>query len=153
MSQTIPSPPPAADATGGETPAVDTFDSEALAYAIVEAAWDRKARNVRALDVRGLVSYTDFIIVCHGTNPRQAQAIAEHVVYELRPAKVRPMGVEGADRGEWILVDFGDAVLHVFHEPVRADYAIESVYSDAPRLPLDAPADLEDPEAEAAARR
>ena len=109
----------------------EDFDTEALAVAIVEAAWERKARNVRVLDVRGVVSYTDFIIVCHGTS------------------EVRPLGIEGADLGEWILVDFGDAVLHVFDERVRGDYAIESIYSDVPRLALsDVPEDLEDPEAE-----
>lgn len=121
--------------------------------AIVEAAWDRKARNVRVLDVRGIVSYADFLIVCHGTSPRHAQSIADFITADLRPTKVRPLGIEGADRGEWILVDFGDAVVHVFNEPVRAEFGIESIYSDAPRMQLDAPPDLEDAEAEAAGRR
>lgn len=125
------------------------FDTEALARAIVEAAWERKARNARVLDVRGIVSYTDFIIVCHGTSPRHAQGIADFVVSDLRPVKVRPLGMEGQKEGEWILVDFGDAVLHVFNEPTRAEFGIESIYSDAPRLRLDSPADLEDPEAAA----
>lgn len=133
-----------------ETP--EEFDTEALAHAIVEAAWERKARNARVLDVRGIVSYTDFIIVCHGTSPRHAQGIADFVVADLRPVKVRPLGVEGKDEGQWILVDFGDAVLHVFDEPARAEYGIESIYSDAPRLPIESPPDLEDPEAEALAR-
>ncbi|MCB9531622.1 MAG: ribosome silencing factor [Myxococcales bacterium] len=148
-----PSPQAAAPLDGAPAPEAEAFDTEALALAIAEAAWDRKARNVRALDVRGLVSYTDFIIVCHGTSPRHAQSIADNVIYELRPTKVRPLGIEGVDRGEWILVDFGDAVLHVFNEPTRVEYGLESVYADAPRMPLDAPADLEDPEAAAALRR
>ena len=130
------------------TESEEEFDTEALAMAIVEAAWEMKARNVRVLDVRGIVSYTDFIVICHGTSLRHAESIAQFVVADLRPVKVRPLGKEGGDAGGWILVDFGDAVLHVFDEPVRADYGLESIYSDAPRYPLEPPADLEDPEAE-----
>ena len=122
----------------------ESINTEALALAIAEAAWERKALNVRALDVRGIVSYTDFIVLCHATNDRQAKAIADHVTRELRPVKVRPRGTEGADSGDWILVDFVDVVFHVFLEETRAGYSLESIYSDAPRLPLDdAPPELE----------
>jgi ribosome-associated protein len=130
------------------TESEEEFDTEALAMAIAEAAWEMKARNVRILDVRGLVSYTDFIVICHGTSLRHAQSIAEFVVNDLRPVKVRPLGREGDTESGWLLVDFGDAVLHVFDEPVRAEYGLESIYSDAPLMPLEPPADLEDLEAE-----
>ena len=116
--------------------------------AIVEAAWEMKARNVRVLDVRGIVSYTDFIVICHGTSMRHAESIAQHVVADLRPVKVRPLGREGDAESGWMLVDFGDAVFHVFDEPVRADYGLESIYSDAPRMALEPPEELEDLEAE-----
>ena len=66
--------------------------------------------------------------------------------------KVRPLGVEGRDVGDWILVDFADAVLHVFNEPTRADFGLESIYSDAPRMPLDPPPGLEDVEEASALR-
>ncbi len=125
----------------------EEYDTEALARAIAEAAWEQKARNLRVLDVRGIVSYTDFIVICHGTSSRHAKGIAEFVIADLRPVKVRPLGVEGTSEGAWILVDFGDAVLHVFDEPTRPEYGLESIYSDAPRLALDSPQDLEDPEA------
>ena len=122
----------------------DTINTEALALAIAEAAWERKALNVRVLDVRGIVSYTDFIVLCHATNDRQAKAIADHVTRELRPVKIRPMGTEGGDSGDWILVDFVDVVFHVFLEETRAGYGLESIYSDAKRMPLeDAPPELE----------
>ncbi len=130
------------------TESEEEFDTEALALAIAEAAWEMKARNVRVLDVRGLVSYTDFIVICHGTSLRHAQSIAEFVVADLRPVKVRPLGREGDAESGWLLVDFGDAVLHVFDEPIRADYGLESIYSDAPRMELEPPAELEDLEAE-----
>lgn len=122
----------------------DSINTEALALAIAEAAWERKALNVRVLDVRGIVAYTDFIIVCHATNDRQAKAIAHHVTKELRPVKVRPKGIEGVESGDWILVDFVDAVLHVFLENTRADYGIEKIYHSAKRMKLeDAPPELE----------
>ncbi len=132
--------------------APEEFDTEALALAIVEAAWEKKARGVRVLDVRGIVSYTDFLIVCHGTSERHVQTIADSVIADLRPVKVRPLGVEGRDVGDWILVDFADAVLHVFNEPTRADFGLESIYSDAPRMPLDPPPGLEDVEEASALR-
>ena len=124
----------------------ESFDTQALAEAIAEACWDRKAHNVRVIDVRGLASYTDFLIVCHGTSERHAQAIADFVVEDLRPVKIRPLGKEGYRSGDWLLVDFLDAVLHVFAGEARQHYAIESLWSDAPRLALDAPEDLEFPE-------
>lgn len=134
--------------------AVDEFDTSALATAMAEAAWDIKARNVRVLDVRGMLPYADFLVICEGTSDRHAEAIAEHVCEDLRPLKIRPLGIEGLkaaggkrERGAWILVDFADAVLHVFgSRQMRSEFNIESIYADAPRLTLDAPADLEDDE-------
>ena len=67
-----------------DTAPVEGINTEALALAIAEAAWDLKAHNVRVLDVRGIVSYTDFIVICHGTSDRHAKAIAEFVITDLR---------------------------------------------------------------------
>lgn len=126
-------------------PSTEEFDTEALAEAIVDAAWDLKARNVRVIDVRGIASYTDFLVIANGTSERHAQAIASNVADELRPYKIRPMGTEGLDRGEWILVDLGDAVLHVFGNlDIRRQFNLESLYGDAPRLKIESPEDLED---------
>lgn len=113
------------------------FDTRMLALALAEAADERKALAVRILDVRGIVSYTDFIVVCHGTSTTHARAIADHVEEDLRPLKIRPRAVEGARLGEWILLDYIDVVMHVFNEPLRAEYAIESIYADAPRVPFE----------------
>lgn len=122
------------------------FDTHALALAIVEAAWDRKARSVRVLDVQGLVSYTDYLVLCHGTSEPHARAIADAVVDDLRTVKVRPIGFEGKRGADWLLVDFADAVLHVFtSREARDEYNFESMYSDAKPVELeDAPEDLED---------
>ena len=113
-----------------------TFDTRALALAIVEAAAEIKARAPRVLDVTGLVSYTDYIVVCHGTSATHVRSIAEHICEDLRPLKIRPHGLEGMTYGEWVLIDFVDVVVHVFHEPFRSEYAIESIYADAPRVDL-----------------
>lgn len=122
------------------------FDTHALALAIVEAAWDRKARSVRVLDVQGLVSYTDYLVLCHGTSEPHARAIADAVIDDLRTVKVRPIGIEGKRGADWLLVDFADAVLHVFtSREARDEYNFESMYSDAKPVELeDAPEDLED---------
>lgn len=122
----------------------ETVDTEAMAVAVAEAAWDLKARSVRVLDMRKLVSYTDYLIVCHGTSERHARSIAEHIVDDLRSVGVRPIGVEGLRESNWILVDFGDVIAHVFYEPFRQEFAIESIFADAPRLPLEPPSDLDD---------
>ena len=109
-------------------------ETELLARAIAEAAVERKACDIKCLDVRGIVSYADFIVVMHGTSARHARAIADFIVADLRPLKIRPHGVEGLDYGEWILIDFVDVVVHVFNDTMRDEYAIESIYSDAPRI-------------------
>lgn len=137
-------PPSRESCLVSETPVV--VDTEAIAQAIAEAAWDTKARNLRVLDVRKVVSYADFLVVCHGTSERHARSIAEYVVDDLRDAGLRPIGVEGLRESNWILVDYGDVVLHVFHEPFRQEYAIESIYADAPRVTLEPPGELEESE-------
>jgi ribosome-associated protein len=127
------------------TPPSDAFDTEALAEAIVDAAWDRKARNVVVIDVRGIASYTDFLVIANGTSERHAQAIADNVADELRPFGIHARGFEGRSRGDWVLLDLNDAVLHVFGTlELRQQYALESLYGDAPRLTLESPAELED---------
>lgn len=111
------------------------FDTEVLARAIAEGADERKAEDIKILDVRGIVSYADYLVVCHGNNAPHVRAIANFVVSDLR-ALIRPRHTEGLNYGEWVLVDFADVVLHVFRGDFRSDYAVESIFSDAPRLPF-----------------
>lgn len=111
------------------------FDTGVLAQAIAEAADERKAEAIRILDVRGIVSYADYIVVCHGNNAPHVRSIANFVVSDLRTV-IRPRHTEGLNYGEWVLVDFADVVLHVFRGEFRSDYAVESIFSDAPRIPF-----------------
>lgn len=73
-------------------------------------------------------------MICHGTSRRHVAAIADAIVTELRSAGVRPIGVEGQEAARWILIDFGDVVVHVFDEPMRGFYDLEGLWGDAPTV-------------------
>lgn len=103
---------------------------------IAQAAEDFKAEEIRILDLRGLTSFTDFYILCSGRSDRQVQAIADHILHQLKLQHVRPVGVEGHAAGQWILLDYGDVVVHVFHPTARAFYQIEKIWGDAPEISL-----------------
>lgn len=87
-----------------------------------------------------MCSYTDFFVICSGTNRRHVAAIAEGVMEDLRKEGQRPIGVEGLDAQRWVLADFADVILHVFDPDMRGFYDLEALWSDAPRVPI--PADL-----------
>ncbi|HET6613103.1 MAG TPA: ribosome silencing factor [Kofleriaceae bacterium] len=105
------------------------------------AALDKKALEPVLLDVGGLCSYADYILVVSGRSDRQVEAIADGVTRELRERGVRPLGVEGVDSGQWALLDFGDFVVHVFHHPMRAHFDLESLWIEAERVTIDVPAE------------
>ncbi len=99
--------------------------------AAIAAALDKKAENVRILDLRNGSAFTDFFIIATGTNIRQVQAIADGVEESLKKLGQRPSLVEGYDRGEWILVDYFDFIVHVFTPATREFYALERLWGDA----------------------
>lgn len=103
---------------------------------IAECAAERKATQIRAVDVRGLVAYADYFVICSGRSERQVRAISEHIISEMRDLGRRPLGSEGLKNGLWVLLDFGDVVVHVFHEEERQEYDIERLWSNAPEMPL-----------------
>lgn len=101
----------------------------------VEAALDKKATAMDVLAVAALTSIADYFILCSAGNERQAQAIADNVVDRLRSElNVRPLLVEGTMPGRWILVDFGDFIVHVFTEEARRFYGLERLWGDAPNV-------------------
>lgn len=81
-------------------------------------------------------TFCDVFMICHATNRRQVRAIAEGIVDDLRAHGERPIGVEGLDASRWVLIDFGDLVIHVFDEPMRGFYDLDALWGDAPRIPL-----------------
>ena len=98
-----------------------------------ELSHELKARDVVVLDLRGISSATDHFLIASGRSDVQVRAIAEHVVEELKKEGVRPAHVEGLQGGRWVLVDYIDFVVHVFHPHARDFYQLESLWGDAPR--------------------
>lgn len=100
----------------------------------VEAALARKAEELCVLDLRELSSFTDFFIVTNGNSSRQNVAVAEAIEAALKPAGSRPIGIEGRESAEWVLLDYGSFVIHVFSRVARDHYSLEKLWGDAPRL-------------------
>ena len=104
----------------------------------VQCAVDKKGFQISVLDVSTLTSYTDSFVLCSAANTRQMSAIAEEVGKRLRTAGRRPLHVEGASGSEWLLLDFGEFIVHLFTEDKRSYYALDALWGDAPRLAADA---------------
>ena len=113
-----------------------TIESKTLALKIAEAALDKKADEVVILDVGGKVDYTDFLVVCSGSSERQVKNIASEVERRLKHKRIIPFGVEGEGDGNWVLVDYGSGILHVFYRDTRQVYDLEGLWLDADRLPV-----------------
>ena len=110
-------------------------DTLIIAQAAVQAAESKKARDIVLLDMRGLVSYTDHLVICSGQTPRQTKAIAQEVRRRLKEdLGIIARRVEGEREGEWILVDFLDIVLHCFTSEARDFYRLERLWREAPRV-------------------
>jgi len=103
--------------------------------AAIQACLDKKAEELSILEMeKGSGAFTDYFVLCSGTNPRQVQAIADEVELRLKAADVRPAHVEGYKQGEWILVDYVDFVVHVFSEKARKFYDLERLWKTTRRL-------------------
>jgi len=99
---------------------------------------EKKAFNVRLLEVKGLSSLTDYLVLASGRSDRQVQAIAEAVKTGLKNEHGSPpLAIEGMNEGRWVLIDFGDVMVHVFQEPVRAFYDLDGLWHEARELPVD----------------
>ena len=101
--------------------------------AALSAAQDKKATAVTILDLRKTGAFTDFFLMCTGSNPRQVQAIADGIEQALKHQKVRPTHVEGYERAEWILLDYFDFIVHVFSTQARQFYGLERLWGNAVR--------------------
>ncbi|MCS6804094.1 MAG: ribosome silencing factor [Acidobacteriota bacterium] len=101
-----------------------------------KAALEKKALRLTALDLRNITSIADAFLICSGTSNRQVQAIADAIIDKLRAAGSRPMHVEGYDVAEWILIDYGYLVVHVFSERARDFYDLERLWRDGARIEI-----------------
>ena len=101
----------------------------------IHACQEKKAEEISVLELeKGSGAFTDYFVVCSGTNPRQIQAIADQVEDELEKAGLRPTHVEGYRQAEWVLLDYVDFVVHVFSEKARKYYALERLWKSAKRV-------------------
>lgn len=120
--------------------APDTLDVPAEVARAADLVLDRKAQDVVLLDLRGISSATDWFLVATGTSDTHVSAIADHVIDELKGEGTRPLHVEGQRAGRWVLIDYVDFVVHVFHPAAREFYQLERLWGDAPAHRLEAEA-------------
>ena len=111
------------------------MDPQELVEHIARAIDEKQGRDIVILDVEKLVGYTSYFVIASGGSQRQVQALVESVRRTMRnDHDVRPLGIEGVDKGRWALIDFGDAVVHFFREDERNFYDLEGLWSDAPQI-------------------
>lgn len=108
------------------------MNSEALTDLVIDALDDVKARDVVRLDVRDVTTVTDFMVVASGTSNRHVKALVDNVAEKAKEAGHGPIGIEGEDGGEWVLLDLRDAVVHVMLPKVREFYNLEKLWSISP---------------------
>ncbi len=106
----------------------------ALARSIAHAVIEKKAKDVVVLDVRGMASYADYLVLASGESERQVAAMADGVSEVLKPRGVRPVSTEGQEGGSWVLLDYADVVAHLFQEDSRTFYDLEGLWADAKRV-------------------
>ncbi len=133
----------------GTGPSIASDESRAIALAIAIAGIEKKAVGLEILDVAGKVDYADFLVLMTGRSDRQVAALAQGIEEALRKKNKRPLSVEGQTHATWILMDYGDVVVHVFQDDARSLYDIDGLWLDARRIPIPIPegarAPAEDP--------
>ncbi len=114
-----------------------TENSKKKYWHFAHAALCKKALNLVILEVKEISSFTDYFIVCSGKSSRQVKGIADFIKESLKKEGIYPLGTEGFPEGKWILLDYGDVIIHIFYEPVRDFYDLEGLWDDAPRTVLE----------------
>ena len=109
-----------------------------LAQRAAAIALDNKAQDVVMLDLRGVSDMTDYFIIASGTSDTHVRAVGDHVIEEMKQYGARAHHVEGLEKGRWVLIDFVDFVVHVFHPTLRNFYQLERLWADAEQVGLDA---------------
>lgn len=110
------------------------IESKAKSIQAAKAALDKKSKETLILELKDLTVIADYFVICSGTSTTQVKAIADYIENELREQGIRPIGVEGRDNAHWVLMDYGDIVIHIFEEETRAYYELEKFWLDAPRI-------------------
>jgi ribosome-associated protein len=108
-----------------------------VALAVANAALEHKALNVQIIDVRGKVDYSDYVVIMSGRSDRQVSALARNIEETLDARGMRCIGVEGLPHAAWLLMDYGDVIVHIFHEDMRGYYDLETLWMDAARVAVE----------------
>ena len=111
-----------------------TAELDPMLDLIVNAMLQRKVIAPVLLDVQELTSVADYFIICSGSSNRQVAAIAQTIKKELKKHKYKPLSIDGIQEGQWVLMDFGHVVIHIFYDPVRNFYDLEGLWIDAARV-------------------
>ncbi len=111
-----------------------TLQGEALVRLCREIVLDKKAQDVVILDLRKISSVADYFLICSGTSEPQLKAIAETLSVRLREEGIQPVGRDGVPVSRWVILDYGDILIHIFHPEVRQRFALEQLWGDAKRL-------------------
>jgi len=111
-----------------------TLEKARLCLEIIQ---ERKAIDPILMEVGRLTSFTDYFLVASGASSRQVQAISQHMARRMREEGFKPIGIEGEQEGHWVLMDYGDVVVHIFYQPVREFYDLEGLWIEAPRVESD----------------
>ncbi len=112
------------------------MDAKKLALTIAEVALDKQAESLEIINVEGKVDYATYIVICSGRSERHVESLVTAVEKELKKESIFPLGVEGKEAKQWILVDYDDVIFHVFHDHQRGFYDLDSLWIDAERVPL-----------------
>lgn len=127
-------PKPAAVAT---TPKTQFFDLDPEVQLAVRCAADKKAADIVVLDLRQIASFAEYFIIASGSNQRQVQAIADEIQEQLKKqVSTRPVRIEGFNTAEWVLMDYGDFIVHIFNKEARDFYDLERLWRDAVKVGL-----------------
>ncbi len=116
---------------------VASMGPEEKAELLLRAGLAKKGFNPVLMRLEGLTSLADYFLILSGRSARHVKAIAEYILAETRPLKIRPYSSEGISQGNWALLDYGDVIVHVFQGPVREFYDLEGLWADAPRAKFD----------------
>lgn len=114
-------------------------DGRERALLCVRFALEKKAYDLVLMEVGQLTSLADYFLICTGRSDTQVQAICQSIEENLGRLGIRPLSIEGLPRGQWVVMDYGDVVIHVFYEPLREFYDLERLWARAPRVSLPEP--------------
>jgi ribosome-associated protein len=112
------------------------LESKDKALEVARAALDKKAKDILILDLNGLTTIAEYFVICSGESTTQVKAITELIKEKFDEAGIKPLGIEGLNYSHWVLMDYGDVIIHIFEEETRTFYELEKLWIDARRIQI-----------------